>query len=155
MVAYSFKKRFVDQLAAGIGIPVLNCINVERLDVHPKRQTIRAFGKRRHARVGEAVQLYTAMRTKQCRKIGVARCVSFEGVLLKWSEWPSFCTFDVVEKEPGVWRRKGPTRQIEDMEAFARADGFANLDDMRSFWMIEHGNATFQGALIKWEPGNG
>lgn len=152
MVAYSFKKRFVEPIAVGIGIPVLNCINVARTDIHPKRQTIRAFGKRRHARVGDTVQLYTAMRTKQCRKIGIARCVGFEGVLLKWSEWPSFCTFDIVEMEPGGWRRKGPTRPIKSMEAFARDDGFASFEDMRAFWKAEHGLETFEGALIKWEP---
>lgn len=155
MVAYSFKKRFVDQITVGLGIPVLNCINVERTDVHPKRQTIRAVGKRRHARVGDAVQLYTAMRTKQCKNIGIGRCVSFEGVMLKWSEWPAFMTYDISEREPGIWRRIGNIRPILDMEEFAKSDGFASFDDMARFWREEHGPETFEGVLIRWEPING
>lgn len=143
MVAYSFKKQFIEPILAGLG-------EIDAGAVRPKRQTIRAFGKRRHARPGEAVQLYTAMRTKQCRKIGDARCVSVEGVLLKWSEWPSFCTFDIKDG-----RRIGPTRPIEDMEEFARLDGFPDFAAMKKFWADEHGGATFEGVLIKWEAANG
>ncbi|MEJ0016825.1 MAG: ASCH domain-containing protein [Acetobacteraceae bacterium] len=46
MVAYSFKRDFAAPILAGI-----------------KRQTIRA-DRRRHARPGEVLQLYTGMRTK-------------------------------------------------------------------------------------------
>lgn len=148
MVAYSFKKRFVDPIRVGISSISLS------FDCQPKRQTIRAIGKRRHARPSETLQLYTMMRTKQCRKIGNARCVSVEGVLLKWSEWPVFMTYDISEREPGVWRRVGGIRPILDMEAFARLDGFADFSDMASFWREEHGPETFEGMLIKWEPIN-
>jgi hypothetical protein len=34
-----------------------------------KRQTIRAVGKRRHARLGDLLQLYTGLRTAFCRKL--------------------------------------------------------------------------------------
>lgn len=146
MVAYSFKDRFVDPIRVGLSSVSLS------FDCTPKRQTIRAIGKRRHARPGEVLQLYYGMRTKQCRSIGVARCVSVEGVLLKWSEWQSFCTYDIVEREPGVWRRIGDTRPIADRETFAIEDGFADFDDMATFWMNEHGPNTFEGVLIKWEP---
>lgn len=149
MVAYSFKKRFIDPIRVGLSSVSLS------FDCQPKRQTIRAIGKRRHARPSETLQLYTAMRTKQCRKIGEARCVSFEGVLLKWSEWPAFMTYDISEREPGVWRRVGNIRPILDMDAFARLDGFADFNDMAAFWREEHGPETFEGALIKWEPING
>lgn len=149
MVAYSFKRRFVDPIRVGLSSVSLS------FDCQPKRQTIRAIGKRRHARRGEVLQLYTAMRTKQCCKIGDARCVSFEGVLLKWSEWPAFMTYDIAEREPGVWRRVGNTRPILDMDTFARLDGFANFDDMATFWREGHGPETFDGVLIKWEPLNG
>lgn len=158
MVAYSFKHRFIVPIKVGLGLPILP--GDEDSDaatlLHPKRQTIRAFGKRRHARLNDAVQLYTAMRTKQCRKIASDDpvCSGFEGILLKWSEWRSFCTFDVEEREPGVWRRRGPTRPIKDMDEFARDDGFASFEDMCAFWKAEHGPDTFEGALIKWEPSN-
>lgn len=138
MVAYSFKKQFIEPIMAGL--------EINTPEIRPKLQTIRAMGKRRHARPGEVIHLYTAMRTKQCRKLGDARCVSVEGVLLKWSEWPSFCTFDLQNG-----RRIGATRPIEDMEEFARADGFCDFAQMRKFWAEEHGVATFEGVLIKWE----
>lgn len=71
MVAYSFKKQFIKPVQAGLGIldP-----SPENSLITPKRQTIRAIGKRRHAREGENIQLYYGMRTKQCTSIGVARC---------------------------------------------------------------------------------
>ena len=144
MVAYSFKKQFIEPIMAGLGV------EIDAPEVQPKRQTIRAIGKRRHARPGEVIQLYTAMRTKQCRKLGEARCVSVGGVLLKWSEWPSFCTFNIRDG-----RRVGALVPIPDMEAFARADGFGDFAQMRKFWADEHGGATFEGLLIKWEAVRG
>ena len=51
MVAYSFKRLFVPAIEAGT-----------------KRQTIRG-PRKRHARVGEPVQLYQGMRTSHCRRI--------------------------------------------------------------------------------------
>ena len=54
MVAYSLKPRFIPPILSGA-----------------KRQTIRAISRRRHAIPGETLQLYTGMRTKQCRLIGV------------------------------------------------------------------------------------
>jgi hypothetical protein len=158
MVAYSFKKRFIEPIMMGLGAPLSIEAFAAGMDEfgnvscpRPKRQTIRAIGKRRHARPGETIQLYTAMRTKQCSKLGEARCKSVEGVLLKWSEWPSFLTFDI-----GLdGRRSGPTRKIADMEEFARSDGFPDFAAMRKFWADEHGPETFEGYLIKWERING
>jgi hypothetical protein len=88
MVAYSFKSFFAPQIIAGL-----------------KCQTVRA-DRRRHARPGEAVQLYTGMRTRACHKlvtpdplctqvrriiIATSRLVDgivsieIEGVLIEWS----------------------------------------------------------------------
>lgn len=147
MVAYSFKKQFIEPILVGLGERIAVGKPLPEENVYfPKRQTIRAMGKRRHARPGEVIQLYTAMRTKQCRKLGEARCASVEGVLLKWSEWPSFCTFDLKD---GRWI--GSTRPIKDMDEFACADGFHDFAAMKKFWADEHGGATFEGVLIKWE----
>jgi uncharacterized protein YqfB (UPF0267 family) len=66
MVAYSFKARFVEPILAGT-----------------KTQTIRA-DRKRHARPGEDLQLYTAMRTKQCKLIRVARCTQIVSVMLSF-----------------------------------------------------------------------
>jgi hypothetical protein len=147
LVAYSFNKRFIEPIRVGLGIKVQTLVAPA-----PKRQTIRAFGKRRHARPGETLQLYSGMRTKQCQSIGVARCTGVDGILLKWSEWRSFLTFDLVETDPGRWRRVGATKPIEDLDLFARGDGFTDFDDMARFWQDNHGPATFEGALILWEP---
>ncbi|MGY0779836.1 S49 family peptidase [Azospirillum argentinense] len=75
MVAYSFRPRFIDPILAGLEPgPLLPGM---------KRQTIRgASGGKRHARPGELVQLYTGMRTRQCRKLGEGRCVAAEPVTL-------------------------------------------------------------------------
>jgi hypothetical protein len=146
MVAYSFKRRFVEPIRVGLSRVSLS------FDCAPKRQTIRRIGKRRHARPGETIQLYTAMRTKQCRLIGEARCASFEGVLLKWSEWPAFCLFDIMEHAPKEWRRVGALRIIEDLDQFARDDGFVDFEEMKRFWFDTHGSETFEGVVIKWEP---
>lgn len=51
MVAYNFHRQFVDPIRR-----------------NEKTGTVRA-GRMRHANVGESMQLYTAMRTKHCRKI--------------------------------------------------------------------------------------
>jgi hypothetical protein len=153
MVAYSFKDRFIGPIRAGLGLKHVN----ERGQIaipgpSPKRQTIRAAGRRRHARPGETLQLYYGMRTRHCFRIGEARCTAVEGVLFKWSEWQSFLTFDVMEREPNVYRRVGGTREIGDLDVFAKADGFDDFAQMREFWMDEHGEETFEGLMIRWEP---
>lgn len=82
MVAYSFKKMFVPPIQVGLGLKSADHVfEIEQPDgtfkfttVRPKRQTIRQEGKRRHAKAGETTQLYHAMRTKQCFKIGEGRC---------------------------------------------------------------------------------
>lgn len=124
MVAYGFKKQFVDPITKGT-----------------KSQTIRANGKRRHARVGELVQLYYAMRTKQCSKI------------LKDDP---VCTLSVsitigVGKESINYIRVGHGL-IEDLESFAQSDGFDSLAAMHAYWLESHGVGMFEGTLIGWEP---
>lgn len=162
MVAYSFKKRFVAPIRYGLGLIMkddygnwLQCESViepgkttsRPFDCYkdlepgacPKRQTIRAVGKRRHARPGETLQLYTAMRTKQCQKISDARCVSVEPIRI------------VVEKLLIQTWVNGDF--IGDLpHKFARDDGFADAHDMLDFWTKEHGLGQFDGFLIKWEP---
>lgn len=126
MSAYSFKKQFVDPIRA-----------------NTKLQTIRAprLGRGRHARVGEEMQLYYGMRTKQCRLIAVGVCRSVETVQLD---------FDVgsvrIEDGAAVYFLSSP----EDRERFAQNDGFADWDQMRRFWRLEHQAAEFDGVLLKW-----
>lgn len=139
MPAYSFKHRFIGPIMAGLGIEHRN----ERGMIvipgpRPKQQTIRAVGKRRHARAGETVQLYYGMRTRQCFKIGDAKCLYVVpiviGVLKTTLKFSDF---------------------VIDADAFARADGFADAADMHAFWLKEHGIGKFEGVLIRWEPLDG
>lgn len=137
MVAYSFKRRFVDPIKAGLGLDFETIGAI----TSPKRQTIRAVGKRRHARAGDTLQLYHGMRSRDCFKIGEARCVSVTPVSMKIKQHTLFIAVDGFPIKSG---------HIHD---FARADGFAHGEEMLAFWHDEHpGVADFDGVLIKWEP---
>jgi hypothetical protein len=126
MVAYSFRARFCQSIIEG-----------------KKRQTIRA-PRRRHASVGDPMQLYTAMRTKHCRKIldPDPICESIEPVRLLFGEG-----------RPRIWIAGEPW-PVLDNNAFARIDGFDDMRDMMAFWNAEHGDGKdvidFSGVLIKW-----
>lgn len=122
MVAYSFKGRFAEPIVAGT-----------------KRQTIRA-PRRRHARPGEALQLYAAMRTKHCRLIANAKCLDVIDVELDLVAGEVHAGgVIVVNRESGA-------------DEFARLDGFADWSDLRAFWAKEHpGVDRFQGVLIRWQ----
>jgi hypothetical protein len=152
MVAYGFKKQFIEPIMIGLGAPLSVDAFAAGMDefgnvARPrgKRQTIRAIGKRRHARPGETIQLYTAMRTKQCRKLGEARCLSVQPIKLFIG--PASIGVDI----DGEYFC-GSTRTKE----FAQSDGFADVEEMIRFWMENHpGAREFSGMLIKWEPLNG
>ncbi|TJV51099.1 MAG: hypothetical protein E5Y01_16045 [Mesorhizobium sp.] len=120
MVAYSFKQRFVAPIQAGT-----------------KRQTIR-IDRKRHARVGEQLQLYTGMRTKHCTLIGRAPCLSVWPVILILREQPGV----VLDGFRGIYG---------DLDGFARADGFKDWGELAGFWADNHpGVETFDGVLIRW-----
>lgn len=142
MVAYSFKKRFVSPIRVGLGMS----LRPEDQDdaaatlLLPKRQTIRAYGKRRHARAGETLQLYHAMRTKQCFKIGEATCTEVVPVSILVGEHSMVITSGKDTVKGGL------------IHAFARLDGFASGEDMLAFWKEEHGLGRFEGIMIRWRP---
>lgn len=130
MVAYSFKARFVEPILTGA-----------------KTQTIRAFGKRRHARVGETLQLYTAMRTKQCRKITDKICAASGWVHLNFAKPQVMIDPDIA----AAYYDLGAGAKA--LDAFAVLDGFGDWPDMREFWKAEHDALTeFRGMLIRWAP---
>lgn len=70
MVAYSFNARFE--------LPIVTL---------RKTGTIRNVGKRRHAKPGETLQLYTGMRTRACRLLATAVCSSQDRLRI-WFEQP-------------------------------------------------------------------
>lgn len=115
MVAYNFMGRFADDVASG-----------------RKRQTIRPTGARRHAKAGDAVQLYTGQRTADCRKLADGVCVR-----------STYCAI----REDSVTLGNHPR---VDLDEFARMDGFADFDAMKDFFRDQYG-LPFIGTLIQWE----
>lgn len=133
MVAYSFKKRFEQPIQAGT-----------------KRQTMRN-DRKRHARPGECLQLYVAMRTKQCRKILEADpvCSSVQPVRVEFGDWGR-----ITEIKVGAIILRSAGR----LDDFAQKDGFDDAEDMSAFWRQEHPEAVavgrWEGVLIRWDPAN-
>lgn len=127
MVAYSFKKQFVEPIRKGT-----------------KRQTIRAVGKRRHARVGEKVQLYCGMRTAHCFKIleRDPTCVYVDEI-----------SFDLTNPRAPVLKRNGELLEGGELHRYARRDGFKDFAAMVAFWLEEHGPNRFKGYAIVWSDG--
>lgn len=120
MVAYSFKQRFAAPILSGL-----------------KRQTIRA-DRRRHARPGEALQLYTGMRTRHCRLIARATCLDVSPITLIFRDGEGV----VLE---------GLKSTYGDMDGFACADGFDSWADLSQFWRDNHPAVeVFDGVLIRW-----
>ena len=160
MVAYSFQRRFVDHVAAG-------------LEAGPwcpgmKRHTLRAprLGRQGHARPEQPVHLYTAMRTRQCRLIGRAVARVQIPVLLHWDGAVLFISrregavprSRVADLAPIVQRLMdraiGFTMRSEDMDEFARSDGFADAADLARFFdpPAEPGPLVKEMVLIGWSP---
>lgn len=123
MVAYSFKARFAEPILAGT-----------------KGGTIRA-DRRRHARQGEEMQLYTGMRTKQCRLIARKTCLDIEQIWLWFGMKPAL--------------RLGSLHfsNVQDLDEFATFDGFTNWMELEQFWRDVHESTwDFEGWHIRWLP---
>lgn len=126
MVAYSFQAQFIDPIRSG-----------------RKRQTVRAIGKRRHARPGDQLQLYTGMRTRSCRLQARAVCADVQPIRIEFSTmYPG----DVVRigDGPRIWQG--------DLDPFAQSDGFDSWQAMRDFWSKHHPHVLqFYGVIIFWK----
>jgi len=122
MVAYSFQKRFAPRILDGT-----------------KDQTIRAPRANGHAEPGNALQLYTGMRTRQCRLIARTTCADVLPIKIVFRP--------VVEIEIS-----GVRLDADDLDAFARRDGFADLDDLVAFWSGPKAPEIhrFSGFVIRW-----
>jgi hypothetical protein len=144
MVAYSFKKLFSPQIEDGT-----------------KLQTVRG-NRARHARPGEMLQLYEAMRTKHCRKIVPdCECVTVEPIEIRINTLLDEVIASIAVSETVLHR--------DEIEEFSRADGFAPervsmIDNhvvcktarhgMGIFWLANHpGLLKFEGQLIRWKAG--
>src|SRR5690606_1585298 len=103
------------------------------IELGEKTQTIRAVGKKRHARLGDTLQFYTGPRMKP-RKIGEASCVNSCPVTLRFKNGtgkPWVC-FGDPQTAPAADILITPAV----LDAFARSDGFADwqaLADVRAW----------------------
>lgn len=160
MVAYSFQKRFVGHVQAGLEpgpwLPGM------------KRHTIRHPRQRGHSRLGNALQLYTAMRTRHCRLIGRAICTHVLSItILVGHEKPFTIRGEIGQVSWEAPEMAAPIihRVINDpqplapdeMEEFARTDGFASTAEMREFFEAPEGEGTWYlpMMLIGWRPMKG
>ncbi len=120
MVAYSFKAQFAARI----------------LD-ETKGGTIRG-DRRRHAHPGEEVQLYTGMRTRQCRLIARKTCIAVDPIMLDFGRRQIIVGGLIV-------------RGDEPIGAFARFDGFPDFSEMRRFWCGDAAfSMVFEGWHIRW-----
>ncbi|MBY6243877.1 ASCH domain-containing protein [Methylosinus sp. Sm6] len=155
MVAYSFQKRFAEPI-------------VERR----KRQTIRG-NRKRHARLGEPMQLYVGMRTKHCRKIihdpvctglepfqmDLRSLRFFEGreELVKTNtDWlallqnvPVF--LDGRHLPRMLWNELAEADGFSPYYCEATGQSFSPMVEMTKFWLASHGANLFDGVLIRWD----
>lgn len=118
MPAINFKKEFAPKVASG-----------------EKRQTIRSRRKNGNPAEGDKLYLYTGMRTKHCKKLGEATCLSVSEI----------CITD----DKDVMFLDGELLTVEEERAMATADGFESVADFRGFFWEQYG-LPFYGLLIKW-----
>lgn len=123
MTAYNFRQCFIEPILDG-----------------RKRQTIRA-PRKRHARPGEEIRLYTGMRTQYCKLIASVRCLDVKPIAILFDADPR----NEHVLVPGVtW---------QTLDHFARQDGFAAWAEFKAFWAEHHpGTNEFRGVLIRWQP---
>ncbi|PYE86892.1 ASCH domain-containing protein [Phyllobacterium leguminum] len=140
MVAYSFAPMFCPLVAAGV-----------------KSQTVRGH-RRRHARPGEPIHLYRAMRTRHCRKLVDPDpvCVSVHDIVIEVSPLIDVLIASIIIGSIAL--------HSDEIEDFARADGFGQghllggersvsaRAEMGQFWQRYHGLGRFEGVLIQWKP---
>lgn len=134
MVAYSFHAMFEE--------PIVSL---------RKRQTIRG-NRKRHVRPGEHMQLYTAMRTKYCRKLLLTDPVCLDVT-------PIRLVIDAAHPQflAAGWLGKCPLNNLE-IQQLAWEDGFGGQAQqsarisMGVWWLDVHGAGSFEGVLIRWEP---
>lgn len=166
MPCYNFKRRFVPQLVAGLEpgpwVPGM------------KRHTIRT-PRKRQTRVGEAIQLQTGPRFTP-QRIGTGRVVAvipidvgFLGdqfVVGRLFEQRDSRCHELEER----WQdhvappllpvaEHGDVLTGEALDAFARADGFADVADMRAFWDLDRPrdacrpeDERFAMEIVAWVP---
>jgi len=127
MALLGYKKRFIDPLLSG-----------------QKTGTIRAFRKIPIV-PGERLYHYTGLRTKYCEKIGESTCLTVGTITIYINsgkidiQYPNnICSIT----------------SSEALDDFAMADGFSDWQDMKQFWLDNHG-IKLNGRKVLLTPFNG
>ena len=124
MVAYSVKAHFAQ--------PIID---------ETKGGTIRN-DRKRHARPGEEIQIYTGMRTKHCRLVARKICLDVAPIRLV-----------LTPGNPSVAVAGLTFSAARKLDYFAIFDGFADWPALREFWREVHEALTsFSGVHIRWLP---
>ena len=121
MPAINFQERFADMVESG-----------------EKRQTIRRVWKR-PIKAGDALYLYTGMRTKRCRLLKEVSCKHIQFIKLHVG-----CLS--LQFPYGAVREYGASGCLNQ---FAEKDGFKDWPEMRD-WFKERYGLPFEGVLIEW-----
>jgi hypothetical protein len=123
VVAYNFQKQFADDVEYGI-----------------KLQTIR---QKARCQTGSALQLYTGMRTKNCRKLADAVCLSVTPVIIN--------SCSIILNGAQLPIGNALRDELGDCDNdFARKDGFDGFVEMAKWFENRYGLLPFEGVVIKW-----
>jgi hypothetical protein len=121
-VVFNFKKEFADRVALGV-----------------KTQTVRPHRKDgRLPRIGEAVNLYTGLRTKATRLLA-------SGVVYE-------CLGVQIDPARGVLKINGIGLAPDVADEFARRDGFSGALVMADWFVAQYGKEAlpFNGYCTRW-----
>ncbi len=132
---YSFQPRFVEPIRSGTKGGTIRAPRKI-----PERWSAYARARRPggHAIAGEFLDLYCRQRQPSGFFICQQRCFAVERIALDFiADVVAFPT-DFIERP-------------DDLDAFARFDGFADWADLASFWRTTHGVPQFEGWHIRWK----
>jgi hypothetical protein len=131
MVALNFRAQFADDVEEG-----------------RKKRSIRAPRKDgRDPKKGDALQLYTGMRQKGCRKLVDSVCINVRPVEIDHTGVILDGKHLIAGHAPAYAGCPDPDFYDGD---FALADGFDNFEAMANFFKETHG-LPFRGNLIEWK----
>jgi hypothetical protein len=116
MALLGFKKMFVAPIRKG-----------------EKAQTIRGFRKV-PIKTGERIFMYTGLRTKHCKKICEAICIGQAWIRIAHNK----VAIGAWEKNPKLF-----LDMRSELNSFAHHDGFTGWEDLKQFWIKEHGKDCF------------
>lgn len=122
MPALSYKGRFVEYVEAGLQKPRPKGKRI-------KRQTVRN-NRTRPIKPGDTLYHYFAQRSKWCRKLGESICKKEFGVFISNNQ---VTLYDRLPNGRLKFNRSYKT--LRDLNRFAYADGFANWETMKRWWL--------------------